>query len=65
MSGADYEIWITGGVGAARLCRRGGEGCRLELNTTDLGRIRTAAEDAVVRCEECSRILIRTPDSGL
>jgi len=55
----------TGGIGAARLFRRRCEGCRLELNTTDLGRIRTAAEDAVVRCEECSRILIRTPDSGL
>lgn len=54
-----------GGVGAARLYQRRCEGCRLELNTTDLNRIRAAADDAVVRCEECRRILVRTPDSGL
>jgi predicted nucleic acid-binding Zn-ribbon protein len=54
-----------GGVGAARLFQRRCEGCRLELNTTDLNRIRAAADDAVVRCEECRRILVRTPDSGL
>jgi predicted nucleic acid-binding Zn-ribbon protein len=55
----------AGGVGAARLSRGRCEGCRLELNTTDLGRMRTAAEDAVIRCEECRRILVRTPESGL
>ena len=41
------------------------EGCRLELNPTDLGRMRAAGADAVLRCEECGRILVRTPDSGL
>ncbi|MFZ0160199.1 MAG: C4-type zinc ribbon domain-containing protein [Kineosporiaceae bacterium] len=55
----------SGGVGAARLHQRRCEGCRLELNTTDIGKLRTAAEDAVIRCEECGRILVRTPDSGL
>jgi len=55
----------SGGVGAARLSRRRCEGCRLELNATDLGRIRTAADDEVLRCEECGRILVRTPESGL
>lgn len=55
----------TGGIGAARLHQRRCEGCRLELNTTDLNRIRDAAVDAVVRCEECRRILVRTADSGL
>lgn len=55
----------AGGVGAARLYQRRCEGCRLELNTVDLGRLRTAAEDQVIRCEECGRILVRTPDSGL
>ncbi len=54
-----------GGIGAARLHQRRCEGCRLELNTTDLGRLRDAAEDAVIRCEECGRILVRTADSGL
>jgi predicted nucleic acid-binding Zn-ribbon protein len=53
------------GVGAARLYQRRCEGCRLELNPTDIGRIRSAGPDAVLRCEECGRILVRTPDSGL
>lgn len=54
-----------GGVGAARLHQRRCEGCRLELNNTDLGKLRDAAEDAVIRCEECGRILVRTAESGL
>jgi predicted nucleic acid-binding Zn-ribbon protein len=55
----------SGGVGAARLYQRRCEGCRLELTPVDLGRIRAAGEDAVLRCEECGRILVRTADSGL
>jgi predicted nucleic acid-binding Zn-ribbon protein len=55
----------AGGVGAARLYQRRCEGCRLELPPSDISRIRTAAEDAVIRCEECGRILVRTPESGL
>jgi len=53
------------GVGAAAL--RGGrcEGCHLSLNTVDLNRIRAADPDEVLRCEECRRILVRTPESGL
>ena len=53
------------GVGAAAL--RGGrcQGCHLSLNTVDLNRIRAAAPDEVLRCEECRRILVRTPESGL
>lgn len=54
-----------GGVGAAALHRGQCQGCHLVLNTVDLNRIRAAAEDEVVRCEECRRILIRTPESGL
>ena len=54
-----------GGTGAAALRQRRCEGCRLELNTTDINRIRAAAEDEVLRCEECRRILVRTPESGL
>lgn len=53
------------GVGAAALHQRRCEGCRMELTPTDLGRIRDAAPDAVLRCEECRRILVRTPESGL
>ncbi len=54
-----------GGTGAAALYQRRCQGCRLELNTTDLNRVRDAAEDEVVRCEECRRILVRTPESGV
>jgi predicted nucleic acid-binding Zn-ribbon protein len=53
------------GVGAAALHQRRCEGCRMELTPTDIGRIRDAAPDSVLRCEECRRILIRTPESGL
>jgi len=52
-------------VGAAALRRGRCEGCHLSLNTVDLARIRTAAPDEVLRCEECRRILVRTPESGL
>ena len=54
-----------GGVGAAKLFRGACQGCHLALNTVDLNNIRAAAEDEVIRCEECRRILIRTPESGL
>ncbi|MEU4213104.1 C4-type zinc ribbon domain-containing protein [Streptomyces sp. NPDC026206] len=54
-----------GGVGAARLYQRRCEGCQLELNITELNEVRAAAPDAVVRCENCRRILVRTPESGL
>jgi uncharacterized protein len=55
----------SGGVGAARLYQRRCEGCRLELPPNELGQIRAAAEDAVIRHEDCGRILVRTADSGL
>ncbi|MEU3194238.1 C4-type zinc ribbon domain-containing protein [Streptomyces sp. NPDC006992] len=54
-----------GGVGAAKLYQRRCEGCRLELNITELNEVREAPADAVVRCENCRRILVRTPESGL
>jgi predicted nucleic acid-binding Zn-ribbon protein len=54
-----------GGVGAAVLLRGQCQGCHLALNTVDLNRIRNAAPDEVVRCEECRRILVRTAESGL
>lgn len=54
-----------GGIGAARLHQRRCEGCRLELDVTEVNEIRAAAPDKVVRCENCSRILVRTSESGL
>ena len=55
----------SSGVGAAALHRGRCEGCHLQLNTTDLNRLRDAPADEVVRCEECRRILVRTAESGL
>ncbi len=55
----------AGGMGAAPLRARRCEGCRMEQNTVAIGRLRAAPEDAVMRCEECERILVRTPESGL
>ena len=54
-----------GGLGAAALRARRCEGCRLELNGADLRDIAAAPEDDVLRCPECGRILVRTPESGL
>jgi uncharacterized protein len=54
-----------GGVGAAELRQRRCTGCQLEINAADLRTFSAAPEDEVLRCEECGRILIRTPQSGL
>jgi len=55
----------SGGTGAAELKQRRCGGCRLELNPQEMNRITAAPADEVLRCEECSRILVRTADSGL
>ncbi|PRX92455.1 zinc ribbon domain-containing protein [Allonocardiopsis opalescens] len=54
-----------GGVGAAKLHRGRCDGCKLALSTVELNTIRASAPDEVIRCEECRRILVRTPDSGV
>lgn len=61
-----YEkIRARSGQGAG-LLRHGRCGsCQLQLSSTDLDRIRSAAPDDVVRCEECGAIMIRMPESGL
>ena len=53
------------GVGAAELRQRRCTGCQLEVNAADLGVFAAAADDDVLRCEECSRILVRTASSGV
>lgn len=53
------------GIAAAALRARQCGGCRLTLNPSDLAVIAKAPVDEVVRCEECSRILVRTAESGL
>jgi predicted nucleic acid-binding Zn-ribbon protein len=54
-----------GGVGAAMLRQRRCEGCHIELSGSELAAVRTAEPDAVVRCDNCRRILVRTDESGL
>ena len=53
------RLRVQHGVGAAVLRNGRCEGCHLSLNTVDLGRIRAAPPDEVLRCEECRRILVR------
>ena len=62
-----YEkIRVTsGGTGAAALRQRRCGGCQLEVNPVEIQRMRSAPDDEVLRCEECRRILVRTPESGL
>lgn len=48
-----------GGVAAAPLRHGRCEGCKLVLSPAEIGEIRAAADDEVVRCEECRRILVR------
>ena len=54
-----------GGLGAAALRARRCEGCHLEINGADLRELGQTPDDDVLRCPECSRILIRTAESGL
>ncbi|UDY35908.1 zinc ribbon domain-containing protein [Dermatobacter hominis] len=48
-----------GGIGAARLVGNRCEGCHLEIPSAELEAVRKAADDAVVTCPECGRILVR------
>ena len=48
-----------GGVGAALLIGNKCDGCHLQINAIELERIKTLADDDVLRCEECRRILVR------
>jgi uncharacterized protein len=54
----------NGGIGAAPLVGKRCMGCRMELAPSDLNTIKAAAPDAVLRCEECGRILVRTSESA-
>lgn len=54
-----------GDVGAALIHRGACQGCHIAIDATELTRIKSLPADAVVRCEECRRILVRTAESGL
>ena len=53
------------GMGAAKLHRGQCQGCRLTIPPQELNAIKAASPDAVIQCEECRCILIRTADSGI
>lgn len=54
----------SGGVGAGPL--RGGQcgACRIEIDRGELARISAAPPEEVLRCPECSAILLRVKDFG-
>ncbi|GAA0912234.1 zinc ribbon domain-containing protein [Nonomuraea longicatena] len=53
------------GVAAAKLYRGQCQGCKVSLSIAEMNRLKAAPHDEVLRCEECRRILVRTPESGL
>jgi predicted nucleic acid-binding Zn-ribbon protein len=59
------KIRLDSGLGAALFQSGRCGGCRIELYGADLNRVKAAAPDEVVRCEECRRIMVRTKESGL
>jgi predicted nucleic acid-binding Zn-ribbon protein len=59
------KIRLDSGLGAALFRSGRCGGCRIELYGADLGRVKAAPADEVVRCEECRRIMVRTGESGL
>lgn len=50
------------GIGAGRLVGGRCGACRIELDRGELARIAAAADDEVLRCEECGAILLRLKD---
>ncbi|TAM87299.1 MAG: hypothetical protein EPN43_09435 [Jatrophihabitans sp.] len=54
-----------GGVGASALRQRRCGACHIELSGSELAAARHAAPEAVLRCDNCRGILVRTADSGL
>ncbi|WP_330270837.1 C4-type zinc ribbon domain-containing protein [Lentzea sp. NBC_00516] len=53
------------GIGAALIQSRRCGACRIELDRSAVSKLKEAAADEVLRCEECGAILVRTTESGL
>lgn len=61
-----YEkLRADNGMGAAALYLGRCQGCGMELNPVALAKARSAADNELLRCEECKCILVRTAESGL
>ncbi|GGK19709.1 hypothetical protein GCM10010124_10390 [Pilimelia terevasa] len=55
----------SGGLAAAAIHAGRCGGCRIEFSGGEKARIQGLAPDEVIRCEDCRRIMVRTPESGL
>jgi predicted nucleic acid-binding Zn-ribbon protein len=53
------------GIGAALLRSRRCGACRIEIDRSAMAKLKVAAADEVVNCDECGAILVRTGESGL
>lgn len=58
---AEYEQLRIGrqGVAIARLSNRACQGCFLELSAVEVDRMKREADNVLVYCDECGRILVR------
>jgi hypothetical protein len=54
-----------GGVGAALIHRGSCQGCHITIDAQEIDQIRKMSADAIARCDQCRRILVRTAESGL
>lgn len=54
-----------GGVGAALIHRGSCQGRHITIDTQEIDQIRNMPADAIARCDQCRRILVRTAESGL
>lgn len=59
------RVRIARGRGAGLLRARRCGACQLELDRSTIADIKAAAPDAVLTCDNCSAILVRTAESGL
>ncbi|GGJ84362.1 hypothetical protein GCM10010123_12490 [Pilimelia anulata] len=56
---------LAGGLAAAPIRAGRCGGCRIEFSGGEKARIQSLAPDEIIRCEDCRRIMVRTPESGL
>lgn len=59
------KVRLARGRGAGLLRSRRCGSCQLEMDRSAISQIKAAAPDAVLTCENCGAIMVRTPESGL
>jgi uncharacterized protein len=60
-----YDKLRQRGIGAALIRSRRCGACRIEMDRNAVSKLKDAAADEVIRCEECGAIMVRTGESGL